>query len=71
MSPSTPVRIFLSYGHDDYASLAVRIKRDLEAQGHEVWFDLERLKVGGGWERYIEEGFEFVSKDVGSGPSCC
>lgn len=67
MSPSTPVRIFLSYGHDDYASLAVRIKRDLEAQGHEVWFDLERLKVGGDWERYIEEGFEFVSKDVGSG----
>jgi WD40 repeat protein len=61
------MRIFLSYGHDKYASLAGRIKRDLEAAGHEVWFDLERLKPGGDWERYIEEGFEFVSKDSKSG----
>ena len=61
------MRIFLSYGHDDYASLAFRIKRDLEALGHEVWSDVERLKPGGDWERYIEEGFEFASKDHESG----
>src|SRR6266849_5821081 len=61
------MRIFLSYGHDAYASLAVRIKSNLEQLGHEVWFDLERLKPGGDWERYIEEGFEFASKDVESG----
>ena len=45
------MRIFLSYGHDNYALLASRIKRDLEALGHEVWFDVERLKPGGDWER--------------------
>ena len=61
------MRIFLSYGHDDYASLALHIKRDLEALGHEVWFDVERLRPGGDWERYIEEGFEFASKDNESG----
>lgn len=61
------VRIFLSYGHDDYVSLASRLKRDLEALGHEVWFDVERLRPGGDWERYIEEGFERVSKDSESG----
>jgi hypothetical protein len=61
------VHIFLSYGHDDYASLASRVKRDLQAFGHEVWFDVERLKPGGDWERYIEEGFERVSKDSESG----
>jgi hypothetical protein len=61
------VHIFLSYGHDDYVSLASRVKRDLEALGHEVWFDVERLKPGGDWERYIEEGFERVSKDSESG----
>jgi len=61
------MRIFLSYGRDKYASLAVRIKHDLQALGHEVWFDLERLKPGGDWERYIEEGFEFASKDSESG----
>jgi len=61
MPPSSQPRIFLSYGHDEYASLALRIKRDLEAQGNEVWFDLERLKTGGDWERYIEDGLDFAS----------
>ena len=41
--------------------MAVRIKRDLEALGHEVWFDVERLKIGGDWERYIEDGLDFAS----------
>ena len=45
----------------------MRIKRDSEGLGHEVWFDLERLKPGGPWERYIEEGFEFASKDSENG----
>ena len=57
------MRVFLSYGHDQYALLAVRLKQDLEARGHKVWFDVERLKPGGDWERYIEEGFELVSND--------
>jgi WD40 repeat protein len=61
------VRIFLSYGHDEYTSLAVRIKRDLEGLGHEVWFDVERLKPGGDWERYIDEGLERVSASGESG----
>jgi hypothetical protein len=41
------MRVFLSYGHDDYSSLALRIKWDLEALGHEPWFDLSYLRVGG------------------------
>jgi hypothetical protein len=55
------VRVFLSYGHDEYVSLAFRIKRDLEALGHQVWFDIERLKPGGDWERYIEDGLDSTS----------
>lgn len=54
------MRIFLSYGHDDYASLALRIKRDLQLD-HGVWFDLDRLKPSGDWERYIEDGLDFAS----------
>jgi hypothetical protein len=53
--------IFLSYGHDNYVSLAVRLKHDLEGRGRQVWFDVERLKPGGDWERYIEDGFNHVS----------
>lgn len=61
------MRIFLSYGHDIYASLASRIKHDLEVQRHEVWFDVERLKPGGDWEQYIEDGLDFASAVPGSG----
>jgi WD40 repeat protein len=61
------MHIFLSYGHDEYASLAGRIKRDLQARGHEVWFDLDRLKPGGDWEHYIEEGLDWASASPGEG----
>jgi hypothetical protein len=49
-------RIFLSYGHDEHASDARRIKTDIEARGHEVWFDEERLREGRDWEAWIEQG---------------
>src|SRR5229473_1184848 len=55
------MRIFLSYGHDEHASLAERMKRDLQGRGHAVWFDLDRLKPGGDWERYIEDGLNWAS----------
>ncbi|TFH54344.1 MAG: tetratricopeptide repeat protein [Methanothrix sp.] len=57
------MRIFLSYGHDEHAPLAEQIKKDLIARGHDVWFDLDRLKPGGDWENYIEEGLEWVSSN--------
>lgn len=62
--PMTPThrRIFLSYGHDEHAEVANRLKGDLEQRGHEVWFDAERLKVGGDWEAYIEEGLNWVAE---------
>jgi transcription elongation factor Elf1 len=63
-------RIFLSYGHDEYAALAEQLKKDLQERGHEVWFDLDRLKPGGDWERYIEEGIEWVSEFPGRGSLC-
>ncbi len=51
-----PVQIFLSYGHDEYTPDARRIKNDLEARGHKVWFDDERLRPGRDWEALIEQG---------------
>jgi len=51
-----PLRIFLSYGHDEYVDVALRIKRDLEARGHTVWFDLDKLKARVDWEGEIERG---------------
>ncbi|MBI4872147.1 MAG: TIR domain-containing protein [Candidatus Riflebacteria bacterium] len=68
--PAGPVRarerlkIFLSYGHDKHAADAQRIKADLVARGHEVWFDLERLRSGSDWEAYIEDGLRWCDKVV-------
>jgi len=60
-------RIFLSYGHDEYVDLARGLKRDLEALGHEVWFDEDRLIVGADWETRIERGLEWAAGEAGSG----
>ena len=62
-----PLRIFLSYGHDEYSSFADRIKNDLQTRGHEVWYDRERLQAGCDWERYIEEGLDWVAGAPGGG----
>lgn len=61
------MRIFLSYGHDEHADLAIQLKRDLEGRGHNVWFDLDRLKSGEDWEAYIEDGLNWVSSVPGEG----
>lgn len=62
--PFQPLKIFLSYGHDQHAADAERIKADLEARGHTVWFDLERLRAGRDWEQYIEEGLKDCDKVI-------
>ncbi|HTX61488.1 MAG TPA: TIR domain-containing protein, partial [Methanobacterium sp.] len=56
------LRIFLSYGHDEYVVFAEKLKDDLEDRGHEVWFDVDRLIPGGDWADYIEEGLDWISE---------
>ena len=50
------MKIFLSYGHDEYESLARKIKLDLEQEGFEVWIDKERIRGSADWEIAIENG---------------
>ena len=50
------MNIFLSYGHDRNAELVQRIKADLEAAGHRVWIDADKIKGGDDWRRSIVEG---------------
>ncbi len=47
--------------------MARGLKRDLEALGHEVWFDEDRLIVGADWETRIERGLEWAASEAGSG----
>jgi tetratricopeptide (TPR) repeat protein len=50
------MNIFFSYPHDANAPLVERIKADLEARGHRVWFDAEQIKTGGDWRERITRG---------------
>ena len=43
------LRIFISYGHDEYADFARILPDELKRRGHEVWFDEARLKAGETW----------------------
>jgi WD40 repeat protein len=61
------LRIFISYGHDEHLAFAQKVAGDLKYRGHEVWFDADRLKPGGDWEKYIEEGLRWASERPGLG----
>lgn len=61
------LRIFISYGHDEYFPFAKKVAQELRFKGHEVWFDEERLKAGKDWEVYIENGLDWVSESGNNG----
>jgi len=61
--PFVTKRLFLSYGHDEHVSLALRLRDDLRGRGHQVWFDEERLAPGHDWEAFIEQGLEHLAAD--------
>ena len=64
-----PLRIFISYGHDEFAVLAEKTEKRPRKAGASglVWFDIDRLKPGGDWERYIEEGLEWAAREPETG----
>lgn len=77
-NPVIPMRIFLSYGHDNNEELVRRIKADLEKRGHDVWFDKSEIKGGHDWRRSITEGIvdsqrvlSFLSKHSTRDPGVC
>ena len=63
VKPFAAKRIFLSYGHDEHASLARRLRYDFDARGHQVWFDEQQLSPGGDWETHIEGGLQSLVAD--------
>jgi WD40 repeat protein len=64
---ATGRRVFVSYGHDEYAAVAERLVHDLLAAGHEVWFDRDRIRPGDDYLEYITEGLEWTSGRPGTG----
>lgn len=50
------MKIFLSYGHDEFEKLAKRLKEDLSSEGFEIWMDKDQIKGTQAWEEEIEKG---------------
>lgn len=74
----SPLRIFLSYGHDSNEELVLLIKSDLEKRGHDVWIDTAEIRFGDDWRRSITEGIAdservlaFLSKHSTRDPGVC
>ncbi|KAG7395981.1 hypothetical protein PHYBOEH_002924 [Phytophthora boehmeriae] len=59
-SPSAPLKVFLSYGHDRFQALAFHLKAALQQRGHVVWLDTEQLSAGLDWEEGIAGGLAWV-----------
>lgn len=53
-----PKRIFFSYGHDQNRPIVERLKHDLEARGHVVWIDYDRIGTWDDWRGRITEGIQ-------------
>jgi tetratricopeptide (TPR) repeat protein len=57
----------LSYGHDAYEDVAVRLCRDLEQQGYRVWMDRMNVRPGMVWDKTVEEALRSMAGDEPSG----
>lgn len=55
-------RIFISYGHDEYAGLANQLSKNLLDRGYMVWIDQERIKSGDNWSENIDKGLKWVGE---------
>lgn len=50
------MKIFLSYGHDEFERLAQRLKEDLLSEGFDIWMDKDQIRGTQAWEVEIEKG---------------
>ncbi len=53
-----PPPVFISYAWKDGAKLADSLRGDLEARGHDVWLDRQRLLGGTSWSKDIEAAID-------------
>ena len=58
-SPSTPPekpKVFLSYGRKDASEIAIRLEKDLQDAGFDVWRDQNQIRAASEWQHEIEDG---------------
>ena len=63
----TGQRIFISYGHDEYSALAVKLAGALKDNGYDVFIDQEGIHHGDQWEINIEDGLNWTKAGSNKG----
>lgn len=51
-------KIFISYAREDARDIALKLRDDLKAAGHDVWLDSSEIAAGSSWSREIEIAIE-------------
>ena len=58
------MRVFISYGHDQYKTFAMRLAEDLKKAGYEVIIDYKYIKPGEAWDYAIfKRAFDSLKVD--------
>ena len=70
--------VFFSYGHDRNKEIVMRLVKDLEEKGYQIWIDVDGIRSGDDWRRKISEGIfgsesmlSFVSEHSVRRPGVC
>ena len=58
------LRIFPSYGHDASEELVGRIKANLEKRGHDVWFDMSKIRFSSAWKMTMPACPKLIPEEI-------
>lgn len=61
MNMNDRMKIFVSYGHDEYTSFAFKLVDYLRGRGFDVWIDVRDIHESSFWDEEIERGLMNVS----------
>ena len=61
MNMNDKMKIFVSYGHDEYTSFAFKLVDYLREKGFDVWIDVRDIHESSFWDEEIERGLMNVS----------
>lgn len=61
MNTNEKMKIFVSYGHDEYTSFAFKLADYLREKGFDVWIDVRDIHESSFWDEEIERGLMNVS----------
>ena len=57
-----PLRIFVSYGHDEFSGFIIKLSEILKQKGWQVFIDTNEIREGLQWENCLESGLKWTNE---------